>query len=110
MRAHLAVIAAVLLAAPACGPRQVEVRTVPTQVETNVHVRNNLGQAVNVYVLSDDNEIFLRQVAANTEAHLPVRGVPAGSTVRLRAVTLDGSRTYTSDAVVLRGTFAWRVP
>jgi hypothetical protein len=112
MRARKALVAAVLLviAPTGCRGRQVEVRTAPARAETNVRVTNTLGQAVNVYVLSGDNEIFLRQVPANTEARLPVPGVAAGSTVRLRAVTIDGSRTYTSDSVVLQGTYPWRVP
>jgi hypothetical protein len=112
MRARKAMVAAVLLAVAtaACGPRNVEVTSAPTRAETNVRVTNTLGQAVNVYVLSGDNEIFLRQVPANSEARLPVPGVASGSTVRLRAVTIDGSRTYTSDSVVLQGTYPWRVP
>jgi hypothetical protein len=112
MRARKALVAMVLLAvaSTACRGRQVDVRTAPTRAETNVRVTNTLGQAVNVYVLSGDNEIFLRQVPANSEARLPVPGVAAGSTVRLRAVTIDGSRTYTSDSVVLQGTYPWRVP
>jgi hypothetical protein len=112
MRARNTLIAAVLIAVAStgCGGRQVEVGTSPTRPETSVRVTNTLGQAVNVYVLSGDNEIFLRQVAANAEARLPVPGVAAGSTVRLRAVTIDGSRTYTSDSVVLQGTYPWRVP
>jgi hypothetical protein len=111
MRARFMVIAAVFLTAPvACGPRQVEVGTAPARPETHVRVTNTLGQAVNVYVLSGDNEIFLRQVPANAEARLAVPGVASGSTVRLRAVTIDGSRTYTSDSVVLQGTYPWRVP
>jgi hypothetical protein len=109
-RTALAVAVLLAIATTACGPRQVEVRTAPPRAETNVRVTNSLGQAVNVYVLSGDNEIFLRQVPANSEARLPVPGVAAGSTVRLRAVTIDGSRTYTSDAVVLQGTYPWRVP
>lgn len=112
MKSRRALVAAVLLAVAttACGPRNVEVQTASTRPETHVRVTNNLGQAVNVYVLSGENEIFLRQVAANTEARLPVPNVPSGSTVRLRAVTIDGSRTYTSDSVVLQGTYPWRVP
>lgn len=112
MRARRALVAAVLLTAAttACGPRNVEVRSASSRAETNVRVTNTLGQAVNVYVLSGDNEIFLRQVPANSEARLPVPGVASGSTVRLRAVTIDGSRTYTSDSVVLQGTYPWRVP
>ena len=112
MKAREALVAAVLVAVAtaACGPRTVDVRTAPARAETNVRVTNNLGQAVNVYVLSGDNEIFLRQVPANSEARLPVPGVAAGSAVRLRAVTIDGSRTYTSDSVILQGTYPWRVP
>jgi hypothetical protein len=107
---HTLVAAVLLAAATACGPRAVDVRTSPAKAETSVRVTNTLGQAVNVYVLSGDNEIFLRQVPANAEARLPVPNVPSGSTVRLRAVTIDGSRTYTSDSVVLQGTYPWRVP
>ncbi len=112
MKSRKALVAAVLLvvATTACGPRTVDVRTAPTRAEASVRVTNSLAQAVNVYVLSGDNEIFLRQVPANSEARLPVPGVTAGSTVRLRAVTIDGSRTYTSDSVVLEGTYPWRVP
>ena len=112
MTARRALIAGVLLglSTVACGGRQVDVRTAPSRAETNVRVTNSLGQAVNVYVLSGDNEIFLRQVPAGSEARLPVPGVAAGSTVRLRAVTIDGSRTYTSDSVVLQGTYPWRIP
>lgn len=112
MRARKALVAVLLLAIASmgCRGRQVDVRTASTRPETNVRVTNTLGQAVNVYVLSGDNEIFLRQVPANSEARLPVPGVAAGSTVRLRAVTIDGSRTYTSDSVVLQGTYPWRVP
>jgi hypothetical protein len=106
----LALAVLLALATTACGPRQVEVRTAPARTDTNVRITNSLGQAVNVYVLSGDNEIFLRQVPANSEARLPVPGVPSGATVRLRAVTIDGSRTYTSDSVVLQGTYPWRVP
>ena len=112
MRVRRGLIAAALLAVAtaACGPRAVDVRTAPARAETNVRVTNTLGQAVNVYVLSGDNEIFLRQVPANADVRLPVPGVASGSTVRLRAVTIDGSRTYTSDSVVLQGTYPWRVP
>lgn len=107
-------MAAVLLAlAAACGPRQAEVRTAPEAArapELAVHVTNNLSQAVNVYVVNDGTDLFLRQVPANTTMHLPVRGVAAGSTVTLRATTLDGSHTYTRPNVVLNGMFAWTLP
>lgn len=109
-RYALVAIALVSVGVSSCRSRPIEVRTAPARAETHVRITNSLGQAVNVYVLSGDNEIFLRQVPAGSEARLPVPGVAAGSTVRLRAVTIDGSRTYTSDSVVLQGTYPWRVP
>jgi hypothetical protein len=112
MRARMALVGAALLglSTTGCGPRHVEVQTASSRPDVHVRVTNSLGQAVNVYVLSGDNEIFLRQVPANSEARLPVQGVGSGSTVRLRAVTIDGSRTYTSDPVVLHDNYPWRVP
>ena len=105
---------AVLVAAAlaACGPRQVEVTTgaQPEVAETGVRVTNNLSQGVNVYVVSGGTDMFLRQVAANSTETLPVRGVASGSTVTLRATTVDGSRTYTKDNVVMSGTYVWQVP
>ena len=35
------------------------------------------AQAVNVYVVSGTNDIFLKQVAANSVEHIPVAGLPA---------------------------------
>ena len=101
-----------MLALAACGPRQVEVKTGPEPAaDVALHVTNNLSQAVNVYVVSGPNDIFLKQVAANTVEHLPVSGVPAGSTVNLRAVTVDGTRTYTKSNVTLSTTmYDWRLP
>jgi hypothetical protein len=101
-----------MLALAACGPRQVEVKTGPEPAaDVALHVTNNLGQAVNVYVVSGANDIFLKQVAANSVEHLPVSGVPAGSTVNLRAVTLDGTHTYTERNVTLSSAmYDWRLP
>lgn len=113
MRARYAVVALTALVAAACGPRQVEVRTAPTSTQSTtatIHMTNNLSQAVNVYVVSGGTNTFIRQVAANTTENLPVSGVMAGSTVTLRATTIDGSRTYSRDNVVLGGTFNWQVP
>ena len=107
-------IVAVLLALTAgCGPRQVEVRTAPEATrapELALHVTNDLSQAVNVYVVSEGTDLFLRQVPANTTMDLPVQGIIVGSTVTLRATTLDGSRTYTRPNVMLNGTYSWTVP
>ena len=65
---------------------------------------------VNVYVVSAGTDIFLKQVAARSTETLPVRGVADGSTVTLRATTVDGNYTYTKDNVVLSSTYVWQVP
>jgi hypothetical protein len=98
--------------AVACGPRQVEVRTAPTATnEPAVQVTNSLSQAVNVYVTAPGRgEMFLRQVPANTVEKVAVQGIPAGTTVTFKAVTVDGSRTYQSRNVSLSGLYIWSVP
>ena len=100
-----------MLALAACGGRQVEVRTGP-QPATDValHLTNNLSQAVNVYVVSGSSDIFVKQVGSNSVEHIPVSGVAAGSTVNLRAVTVDGTRTYTRNNVTLSSLYEWRLP
>lgn len=106
-------VAAAATSAAACGARQVEVRSgVSPDVQSAVGVRvtNNLSQGVNVYVVSGGSDMFLRQLAANSTETMDVRGVAAGSSVTLRATTVDGTRTYTKDNVVLSGTYVWQVP
>lgn len=104
------VLALAMLAA--CGPRQVEVRTAPsTPTEQAVQVTNNLSQAVNVYVArATGSELFLKQVSSNTAEKVPVPGVPSGTSVTFKAVTVDGSRTYQSRTVMLTGLFVWSIP
>ena len=95
----------------ACGPRRVEVRTAPPQPpQQAIHLTNGLGQAVNVYVNYNGNDQFIQQVRANTALRLPVSGIPNGATVTLKAVTIDGTRTYTIQNVVLNGTYNFTVP
>jgi len=97
--------------ASACGPRQVEVRTAPTQASAvNVQVNNNLNQAVNVYITLNGTDTFLRQVNGNSSATIPVQGFAAGSTVALKAVTIDGKSTYSRPNVVLSGTYTFPLP
>ena len=109
MRALMLSLSLVVVAA--CSGRQVEVRTGPEpSSDVALHVTNNLSQPVNVYVVSGVNDIFLKQVAANTVEHIPVTGVAAGSTVNLRAVTVDGTRTYTKNNVTLNAMYDWRLP
>jgi hypothetical protein len=100
-----------MVALAACGGRQVEVRTGPEPAtDVSIHLTNNLSQAVNVYVVSGGNDIFIKQVSANTVDILPVAGVPAGATVNLRASTVDGTRTYTKNNVTLSSGYDWRLP
>jgi hypothetical protein len=108
-------IAAAVLALSGCGAmgggRQIEVRTGPTvQADVAVHLTNNLTQAVNFYVVSGGSDIFVKQVGSNSTENVPILGVAAGSTVTLKAVTVDGSRTYTRDNIALNGVYEWRVP
>lgn len=113
MRApSIRVLAAALVLATACGPRQVEVRTAPSATaEQTVQITNNLSQAVNVYVTASGSaELFLRQVPANTVEKVPVPSVASGTTATFKAVTIDGSRTYQSRTVALSGLFIWSVP
>ena len=103
--------AVVAFATVACGPRQVEVRTAPTQAtQVSVEVRNSLSQAVNVYVTSGGTDTFLHQVGAKNTTTIPVQGFASGSTVTLKAVTVDGVHTYTRDNVVLTGTYTFPLP
>jgi hypothetical protein len=101
---------ALLAVAAACGPK-VEVRTAPSQpVQNAIQLTNGLGQAVNVYVNYNGNDQFIQQVRANTALRLPVSGIPSGATVTLKAVTIDGTRTYSAANVVLNGTYNFSVP
>jgi hypothetical protein len=98
-------------AAAACGPRQAEVRTAPAPGATaTLQVNNNLAQAVNVYARIDSTDTFLRQVAANSSVMVPVLGFAAGATVTLKAVTVDGTRTFTRANVTLTGTYVFPLP
>lgn len=108
--AALCFAAITAIGAGACS-RQVQVRTAPTTAEATIHFTNNLSQAVNVYIVQGGTETFIRQVAANTTENLPVRGVPEGSQVLLRAVTVDGKSQFDSqNPIALTSTATWRVP
>ncbi len=106
----LACLGSVALLA-ACSPRQVEVRTAPTQqTQVAVQVTNNLAQAVNVYATLAGSDTFLRQVGANTSVTVPVMNFAPGSTVSLKAVTVDGVHTYSRNNVTLSGTYVFTLP
>jgi hypothetical protein len=111
MNVRLLVSAVVIVAICGCTPRQVEVRTAPTQQSAvAVQVKNDVNQAVNVYVTLNGTDTFLRQVGANSSATIPVQGFAPGSTVGLKAVTVDGQRTYSRSNVVLSGTYVFPLP
>ena len=111
MRAILAVL--MLACVTACGPRRVEVQTgTQTVTSLNLTVTNNATRAVNVYVVSGGQDIFVGQVGANSTQTLSVSGVAAGSTVSLRARPVDdpGGSGWRKDNVVLSGATTWQVP
>lgn len=95
-----------------CGPRQVQVETgTPTTNEVALRVTNNLSQAVNVYISGGSTtDVFVKQIGANSSEWVPVQGFSKGSLVTLRARTVDGTRTYQKDSVVLEAMYDWRVP
>ncbi len=102
---------ALVMASTACAGRKVEVRTGPAPAaDVSVRFTNNLSQGVNVYITTGGTDVFLKQVAANSTEVLPVQGIPAGTTVTLKARTVDGTRTYTRDNVYLATNYEWRVP
>ena len=107
-----AMLAGVLLAVTAaCGGRQVNVETAPKAgAAVTVRFTNNDNSAVNVYVVNQGTDVFLKQVAPNSTEDLPVANVTEGTQVRLKATRTDGSKTYTSDPMALNATTTWRVP
>src|SRR5438067_4873328 len=101
---------AILALTTACGPRRVEVRTAPTSSNQSLEVSNDLTQAVNVYVTVAGSDTFLRQVPAKTAQVVPLPGLNAGTTVSFKAVTVDGTRTFTRENVSLSGTYPFPLP
>ena len=112
MNARLVGAIVVMSLLSACSPRQVEVRTAPQQQQSqaSVQVNNNLTQAVNVYVSLNGTDTFLRQVGGSSSATIPVQGFAPGVTVTLKAVTVDGVRTYQRQNIVLSGTVTFPLP
>lgn len=104
-------IASLALLLSACGPRQVEVTTgAQPAADVSIRFTNNLTQAVNLYVTSGGTDVFLKQVAPSGVELVPVRGLAAGTTVTLKARTVDGTRTYSRDNIYLAANYEWRVP
>lgn len=111
MNPRTLVLALSAIAVTACSPRQVEVRTAPSQqTQIAVQINNNLSQAVNVYATLNGTDTFLRQVAANSSVTVPVQNFAPGSTVTLKAVTVDGVHNYSRANVTLNGTYIFALP
>jgi hypothetical protein len=113
MNARVVGLVVAVFSLSACRARQVDVRTAPSQqqqAQVSVQVNNNLTQAVNVYVSLNGTDTFLRQVGGGSSATIPVQGFATGSAVTLKAVTVDGVRTYQRANVVLTGTVTFPLP
>jgi len=110
-------LAGALALSVGCGGRRVNVQTGETAAaragaEPSIAFTNNLTQGVNVYVVTGTagGDLFLRQVAGGATESLMVRGVARGAPVGLKATTIDGTRTYTKQNVVLGPGYVWQVP
>ena len=108
----LALMLGIATTVAACGPRQVEVQTAPTQsAEVAIHFTNNLSTAVNVYVNTGSSDMFVRQVTAKAVEHVPVPGVSVGTRATLKAIPV-GQQTggYSRTGVTMTETVTWSVP
>jgi hypothetical protein len=85
-------------------------RMAPALSGPEVQVNNGTNKDVNVFVSLNNTDTFLGRVRAGSSLTLPVRAFAAGSTVALKAVTVDGSRTYSRSNVVLNGTYVFPIP
>jgi hypothetical protein len=108
-----ALIAATTTVAAACH-RKVDTTAAPAKEPAGptytLTVTNNLTKAINVYVTAGGVDTFLRQVAGTSTDQLPVKGIPSGAAVTLKATTVDGASTYTKGNVNLSSNYTWVVP
>ncbi len=104
------ILVAALAITLGCGGRSIVVQNPPAPSAISIKITNSLTQPVNVYVTGTEAEVFLSQIGASASTSVAVRNIPAGTTIKLRAVTRDGSRTYMREGVELRDGYEWRVP
>jgi hypothetical protein len=76
-----------------------------------LELRNDLAQAVNIYVSRENatGEVFLRLVDAGAVDTIRLRGVPFGRLIRLRATTVSGDRTVEQDTIVAGRASSWHL-
>ena len=96
----------------ACAPRTIQVKTAPqVAAEVSLRVENRLDDAVNIYMTRDGSQWnLIAQVSRGTTQVLPLRGIPKGTQVSLRATRADGAMSYRRDKVVLEGLTDWVLP
>jgi hypothetical protein len=106
------VLAALLLASTACAPVASFLGFNRTTPESAIEIDNTLDRGVNVYVLASDRPIerFIGQVGAGVTRIIRVEGIAAGTTVRLRAVPVDGAGEYRRADFVTSPGATWRIP
>ncbi|MEO7086313.1 MAG: hypothetical protein ABI442_22415 [Gemmatimonadaceae bacterium] len=73
-------------------------------------VNSTLTATVNVYATVNGADTFLGQVTGNSSVRLTVQGIATGTNVTLKAVTIDGARTYSRANVLLSGTVVFPLP
>ena len=104
------ILVAALAITLGCGGRSIVVQNPPAPTAVSIKITNSLTQPVNVYVTGSESEVFLAQIGASASQSVSVRNIAAGTMVKLRAVTRDGSRTYMREGVELRDGYEWKVP
>lgn len=107
---HRVAVVLLAVALTACAGRQVVVRNAPRpSPDVFLSVTNRLSQSVNVYIVRESTEGFLRQVRAGTTETIAIPDVAPGTTAQFRARTVDGARTFNHGGAVLQGTIAWEI-
>ena len=105
------VLALLLLASAACAPVASLLGFNRTRPESAIEIDNPLDRAVNVYVLASDRPIerFIGQVGAGVTRIIRVEGIATGTSVRLRAVPVDGVGEYRRADFVTGSSGTWRI-
>ncbi|HZF66542.1 MAG TPA: hypothetical protein VEZ47_00690 [Gemmatirosa sp.] len=83
-----------------------------SRLTSELVVVNRLPEAVNVYAstVGVGREVFVGQVEPGRTDTLAVRGIPAGSSARLRALPVSGAASLERDTVRLDAGARWQLP
>lgn len=89
----------------------VRTATIPAPAAAvTISITNNLGTAVNAYVLRGATQLLLGEVGPNTTRRFPARGIHLGEIIVLRATRVDGSTSYTRENVRAESNALWSIP